>query len=227
MSQSYERGDDDRRLRRRSAPSGQTYARYVTVDITEDLHADVRTKWAGANSDGSYTLHGNSRDEDAMRKLVALRRDERGAAAIELAFALPVLIADDLRIFELGIAGQAIAGMQHALGEGARFATLCLSPTASGVQRADRRPQIKAQDEGEAVRHRRRATVRPIRRSRDSGSDGLRNYHDLTVTYTQPMNFLFFSAGRRSRHAHASASVASPRPNGRSGSAFAASRRRR
>lgn len=40
--------------------SGQTYARYVTVDITKTYSPMFSTKWAGANSDGSYTLHGKA-----------------------------------------------------------------------------------------------------------------------------------------------------------------------
>ena len=57
-----------------------------------------------------------------------LRHDERGVAVIEIAIVLPVLILFIYGIFQIGILYQANAGMQHALGEGARFATLCLSP---------------------------------------------------------------------------------------------------
>lgn len=39
-------------------PSGQTYARYVSVDITKTYSPMFRTKFAGANSDGTFTLHG-------------------------------------------------------------------------------------------------------------------------------------------------------------------------
>ncbi|HEY0629655.1 MAG TPA: TadE/TadG family type IV pilus assembly protein [Sphingomicrobium sp.] len=52
---------------------------------------------------------------------------------IEIAIALPVLVMFLWGIFQLGIAFQAIAGMQHALGEGARLATICKNPTADGV----------------------------------------------------------------------------------------------
>ena len=38
--------------------SGQTYARYVSVDITKTYTPMFSTKWAGAAADGSYTLHG-------------------------------------------------------------------------------------------------------------------------------------------------------------------------
>jgi len=39
---------------------GQTYARYVSIDITKTYTPMFSTKWAGANSDGSYTLHGKA-----------------------------------------------------------------------------------------------------------------------------------------------------------------------
>jgi Flp pilus assembly protein TadG len=44
----------------KACPSGQTSARYVTIDITKAYSPMFSTKWAGANSDGSYTLHGTA-----------------------------------------------------------------------------------------------------------------------------------------------------------------------
>jgi Flp pilus assembly protein TadG len=66
-----------------------------------------------------------------MSMLKRLRRSERGAAAIEMAIALPVLVVMIYGIFQVGLVFQANAGMQHALGEGARLASLCV-PTANG-----------------------------------------------------------------------------------------------
>ena len=63
-----------------------------------------------------------------MKKLVSLLRHERGAAAIEMAFAVPILALFLWGIFQIGVMFQASSGMQHALGEGARFATLCRNP---------------------------------------------------------------------------------------------------
>ena len=57
-----------------------------------------------------------------------IRRDKRGAAAIEMAFALPILLMFVYGIFQFGVILQANAGMQHALGEGARYATLFPKP---------------------------------------------------------------------------------------------------
>jgi Flp pilus assembly protein TadG len=40
--------------------SSGTYARYVSVDITKTYSPMFGTKWAGANTDGTYTLHGKA-----------------------------------------------------------------------------------------------------------------------------------------------------------------------
>lgn len=41
-------------------PSGQTYARYVTVDITKKYFPTFNTHYGTTNSDGSYTIHGSA-----------------------------------------------------------------------------------------------------------------------------------------------------------------------
>ena len=61
-----------------------------------------------------------------------LNRDERGAAAVEMAFALPVLVIMLYAFVQLAEVYRAVAGMQQALGEGARYATLCYSQSATG-----------------------------------------------------------------------------------------------
>ena len=63
-----------------------------------------------------------------MTRLKSIRRDERGTAVIEMAFALPILLLFVYGIFQFGVILQANAGIQHALGEGARYATLYPKP---------------------------------------------------------------------------------------------------
>jgi Flp pilus assembly protein TadG len=63
-----------------------------------------------------------------MTKLLRLRRDTRGAAVIEMAFALPAMIVMLWMIVQLGLVFRAMSGIQHALGEGARYATLFPQP---------------------------------------------------------------------------------------------------
>ncbi len=60
-------------------------------------------------------------------------RDERGVAAIEMAFAFPILMIMLWMIIQLGLVFRAVSGMQHALGEGARYATLFPRPTDSQI----------------------------------------------------------------------------------------------
>lgn len=61
-----------------------------------------------------------------------LQRSQRGAATIEMAFALPTMVVLIWAFVQLAQVYRAMAGIQQALGEGARYATLCLSPTATG-----------------------------------------------------------------------------------------------
>ena len=67
-----------------------------------------------------------------MKLRFQLSRDDRGAAAVEMAFALPILIVMLWAFVQLAQVYRAVAGMQQALGEGARYATLCINPGATG-----------------------------------------------------------------------------------------------
>ena len=111
-----------------------------------------------------------------------LRRDERGVAVIEIAIVLPVLILFIYGIFQIGILYQANAGMQHALGEGARFATLCLSPDpCENPTEAQVRTRINANVFGTNPG----TFAVPL----PTTVNGMMT---LTVNYSQPMNFLLF-----------------------------------
>ena len=63
-----------------------------------------------------------------------IKRDEKGVAAVEMAFALPILLLFVYGIFQFGVILQANAGMQHALGEGARYATLYPKPADNLIE---------------------------------------------------------------------------------------------
>ena len=127
-----------------------------------------------------------------MRKLFSLLRSDRGAAAIEMAISLPVLMLFVYGIFEIGIAGQAIAGMQHGLGEGARLATICESPSSSGTcgvpTDTEIAAMIQAKKFGVGV-----GTFDDPTVTTPVATDCV-NCRDLSVTFHMPMNFLFFSA---------------------------------
>jgi Flp pilus assembly protein TadG len=114
-------------------------------------------------------------------------RDEEGVAVIEMAFALPILIVMIWMFVQLAQVYRAVAGIQQALGEGARYATLCLTPTNNGcaTPTADQ-IQTKINDSvygiGPGV-----FTVAPPTPGNDGGTG---NYFDLTVAYTQHTSLL-------------------------------------
>jgi Flp pilus assembly protein TadG len=119
-----------------------------------------------------------------------LLRDEDGVAAIEMAFSLPILILMIWMFVQLAEIYRANAGIQQGLGEGARYATLCLTPTANGctTPTSDNiAAKINASVYGTAPG---RFTVTPPVKQ-ISGTDG-GSYYDLEVSYSQPTDMLFF-----------------------------------
>jgi hypothetical protein len=117
-----------------------------------------------------------------------LRRDEKGVAVIEIAFALPILIVMIWMFVQLAQVYRAVAGIQQALGEGARYATLCINPSNAGC----------GQPTGDDIRTRILNSVYgigpgtftvPTPSLTVSGSS---KYYDLVVNYTQPTNMLLF-----------------------------------
>jgi hypothetical protein len=119
-----------------------------------------------------------------------LRSDERGVAAIETAFALPILIVLIWMFVQFAQMYRAMAGIQMALGEGARYATLCLNPTATGCT-IPTATQItnKINDAVYGIGPG-DFTVDPPALLTDPVNGG--KYYDLRVSYTQSTNLLLF-----------------------------------
>ncbi|HVU30588.1 MAG TPA: TadE/TadG family type IV pilus assembly protein [Sphingomicrobium sp.] len=123
-----------------------------------------------------------------MRLRLRLARDTRGAAAVEMAFAVPIMIVMIWAFVQLAQVFRASAGIQQALGQGARYATLCLTQSANGCTAPT----------ADQIRTRINASVYGIGPGTftvgnpTSGTAGTARYYDLTVTYTQPTNLLIF-----------------------------------
>lgn len=113
-----------------------------------------------------------------MLKFARLRRDSRGAAVIEMAFALPVLIMLLWMIVQLGLVFRAMSGIQHGLGEGARMATLFPKPTDTAIR-------TRITDAVYGIGPGSFAIPTPT-----SGTADGATYLDLRVTYTQPTDLL-------------------------------------
>lgn len=107
-----------------------------------------------------------------------LARDQGGAAVIEMAAALPILIMLIWMVVQLGLVFRAMSGIQHALGEGARAATLWPVPETDDIE--DRMEQaVYGIGPGDFD------IEEPIEGTAD-GSD----YLDLEVTYTQDTDLI-------------------------------------
>jgi Flp pilus assembly protein TadG len=117
-----------------------------------------------------------------------LVRNDTGAAAIEMAFAIPILIVMLYAFVQLAQVYRALAGIQQALGQGARYATLCLNPSNSGCT-APSTTSVKTQIQNSVfgIGPGTFTVPDPV-----SGSDGTGSYYDLTVNYTQPTTLLLF-----------------------------------
>ena len=113
-----------------------------------------------------------------MIKLARIRRDERGAAVIEMAFALPALILLMWMIVQLGLVFRAMSGIQHGLGEGARMATLFPKPSDTAIR-------AKITDAVYGIGPGSFNIPTPV-----SGTADGATYLDLRVTYTQPTDLL-------------------------------------
>jgi hypothetical protein len=115
-----------------------------------------------------------------------LRRDDGGTAAIELAFGFPALIMLIWLIFQLGLVFRANSGIQHSLGQGARFATLFPTPTNNDIE--DKMDEaVYGIGPGEFEIEVDDPDDDPATPTIDESKAG---YKDLTVTYTQQTNLL-------------------------------------
>jgi Flp pilus assembly protein TadG len=125
-----------------------------------------------------------------------LSRDDRGAAAVEMAFALPIFVVMIWAFVQLAQVYRAVAGMQQALGEGARYATLCLNPgvagctaPTAGTGNSPAAGTIKAKVLSSVY------GIGPGTFTVDdptTGNVGTAKFLDLTVRYSQPTNLLLF-----------------------------------
>lgn len=124
-----------------------------------------------------------------MRKLIQLQRDERGTAIIEMAIALPTLILFLYGIFQVGVAFQAKAGMQHALGEGARLATLCYNPNVTNGCSVPSNTAIKNKINERVFGTKVGTYSEPTVTDGPTGE----KYRTLSVSFTMTPSYLFFN----------------------------------
>lgn len=121
-----------------------------------------------------------------MKLRRCLLEDQNGAAVVETAFALPILVVMIWMFVQLAQVYRAVAGIQQALGEGARYATLCVTPSITGCSIPS----------GQNVHDRMLSAVYGIGPGTFTPNTpakqtvGTSSYYDLSVSYTQPTSLL-------------------------------------
>jgi Flp pilus assembly protein TadG len=121
-----------------------------------------------------------------MKNIRRIVRDQEGTAVIEMAFAFPVVIVMIYMIFQLAQVYRALAGIQQALGEGARYATLCLNPSLTGCSiPTATQVQTKVNNSVYGIGPGTFSVPMPTKATAGSSS-----YYDITVNYTQPTSLL-------------------------------------
>lgn len=122
-----------------------------------------------------------------MKLRKSLRKNDEGVAALEAAFALPIFVVMVWLFIQLAEVYRAVAGIQQALGEGARYATLCLTPSITSGCTVPTAANIKTQIQNNVygIGPGTFTVSNPV-----SGTSGSAAYYDLTVTYTQPTDLL-------------------------------------
>jgi len=112
--------------------------------------------------------------------MIRLARDERGAAAIEFVLAVPPFIMLLMGALQLGIIACARTGLQHAVDEGARYASIYPTPTDAQIV-----ARVKSREFGLDPAYTNDPTV-------VQGTQYGVPYKEITMTYSRPLNFIVY-----------------------------------
>ena len=116
-----------------------------------------------------------------MIRILPLRRDERGAAAVEFAMIIPVFFMLIVGTAQIGTFLYAHAAVRNAVSEGARYATIFPRPTAQQVidtVKANRANLPAAQ------------FTEPVVAYSQVGNTWVA---DISMSYSLKLNFIFFT----------------------------------
>ncbi|WP_114228775.1 MULTISPECIES: TadE/TadG family type IV pilus assembly protein [Sphingomonas] len=126
-----------------------------------------------------------------IRRRRSLRRNQDGAAVVEFAFALPVLIMFIWGIAQFGMVMAADAGIQNALGEGARMATLFPRPASADVK-TRMQNSLFGQFLGSYTIDDPVVQNNTVTNTTTNSTTTIGQTMDLKITYTVTPDFLFF-----------------------------------
>jgi Flp pilus assembly protein TadG len=112
-----------------------------------------------------------------MKRLI---RNDCGAAAIEFVLALPPFLILLMGAIQLGVIACARTGLQHAVDEGARYASIYPTPTDAQIT-----AKVNSREFGLDPAY----TIDP---TITHGTQYGVPYTEITMTYSRPLNFIVF-----------------------------------
>lgn len=112
--------------------------------------------------------------------MMRLIRNQRGAAAIEFALALPPFIMLLMGALQLGIIACARTGLQHAVDEGARYADIYPTPTDAQII-----AKVNGREFGLDPAYTNDPTI-------VHGTQYGVPYTEITMSYSRPLNFIVY-----------------------------------
>ena len=110
-----------------------------------------------------------------------VRKDNRGASAVEFAFVIPLLLLSIIGTLQIGFLFLAKAGLRQGVNEGARYATIYPAPSDAQIE-----ARVRAKVFG----------LDPNRIETLTVSRGLSEgvaYVDISMTYRMPLNLVVMS----------------------------------
>ncbi|WP_242124404.1 TadE/TadG family type IV pilus assembly protein [Sphingobium sp. Sx8-8] len=112
--------------------------------------------------------------------MIRLARNQRGVGAVEFGLALPPFVILLMGALQIGIIACARTGLQHAVDEGARYASIYPAPTD-----ADIIARVNAREFGLDPAYTNNPTI-------THGTQYGVPYTEITMTYSRPLNFIVY-----------------------------------
>jgi hypothetical protein len=116
-----------------------------------------------------------------MKRKHFLKRDERGASAVEFALATPLLFTIIVGVSQLGVLFFANADVRNSVAAGARLASVFPRPSDSTIVAKINERRVRLEDA--------RVTGPTISHGADAAGN---QYADIEMRYSVPLNFIFF-----------------------------------
>lgn len=116
-----------------------------------------------------------------IRLVKKLTANARGATAVEFALSAGILVLMLVGLAQVGLLFMANAGLRHAVGEGARLSTIYPTPSDTTIRAKVASTRFGVNPTyitaGPTVTH---------------GTENGASYTQVTMTYSVPLNFVFF-----------------------------------